>query len=124
MIAVFLCFFSGCTDLYDLDIVLHDTGSCMSRSLNTIVEYSSEIYYVFILYSSDNRLRVQTVKGVFPANFTQKERRRRTRSTRESFVAWSWRHNRCDRLDWGKNFELVERILLRAYYYGIVLYYV
>lgn len=64
MIAVFLCFFSGCRDLYDPDIVLRDTGSCMSRSSNTIVEYSSEIYYVFILYSSDNRLRVQTVKGV------------------------------------------------------------
>jgi hypothetical protein len=47
MIAVFLCSFSGCTDLCDLDIVFNDTGSCLSRSLITIVEYFSEIYYVF-----------------------------------------------------------------------------
>jgi hypothetical protein len=47
MIAVFLCSFSGYTDLCDLDIVFSDTGSCMSRALITIVQYTSEIYYIF-----------------------------------------------------------------------------
>jgi hypothetical protein len=73
MIAVFLCFLSVCTDLCDLDIVFSDTGSCMSRSLITIVVYSSETYYVFsALWFRWQIACADCQRCLFPANFTQR----------------------------------------------------
>jgi hypothetical protein len=89
----------------------------------------------FLLYSSDNRLRLQTVRGVC---FLQTLLRKN--EDVENGVRWSrlWRglggiidmtdlidnypHSIWQPFGGGRKCELVERIVLRVYYYGSVLY--
>lgn len=87
----------------------------------------------FLLYSSDNRLRLQTVRGVCFLQTLLRKNEDVEKGVRGSHL---WRglgvviymtdlidnypHSNCQPFAGGKKCELVERIVLRVYYYGSI----